>query len=80
MPLPAPVSKFLILFPKKPAPKRFYIFLKNVFLIFREMKLSNPKAKNVLIFSQKKLFIYFEKWYFLKTLLYFRRKLSELEK
>ena len=36
------------------------------------MKLSSPTIKNVIIFSQKKLFFYFGKWNFLKKLLIFQ--------
>ena len=32
------------------------------------------------MFSQKKLFLYFRKWNFLKNFLYFRKELSKLEK
>ena len=57
---PVPALKFLIFFPKK-------------FLIFREMEHSSPKIKKVLKFSQKKLFLYFEKWNFLEKLLIFQK-------
>ena len=58
-----------------------YIFSKKVFFIFQEMELSSPKIKKVLIFSQKKLFLYFRKWNFpALRIKYFRRELSDLEK
>ena len=45
------------------------------------MDLSRPEIKKCLIFSQKKIFLYFGKCNFLKKkFLYFRRELSELEK
>ena len=43
------------------------------------MELFTPKSKNFL-FLKRKLFLYFEKWNFLKKFLYFRKELSELEK
>ena len=60
------IKKFLILLGlgpqnfslKKSTPKKF-------FLMFHEMDISGPKIKKVVIFSQKKLFLYFGKQNFL---------------
>ena len=58
-----------------------YIFSKQVFLIFREMELFGSKIKKFLIFSQKKIFLYFGKWNFLGLRFKnFRREYSELKK
>ena len=49
-------------------------FLQKFFLIFWGMKLSSPKIKKIIIFSEKKSFSYIsEKRTFLKNFLYFRR-------
>ena len=46
----------------------------KIVLTFQEMELSSPKIKKVLIFSQKKLFLYFRKLFY-KNILYFRKEL-----
>ena len=42
-------------------PKMSYFFSKKVFFIFWEMELFGTKMKNFLMFSQKKVFLYFRK-------------------
>ena len=42
------------------------------FLILREMELSDPKIKKILIFSLKRILVYFEKWNLLTELLVFQ--------
>ena len=68
--------------------KYIYIFLKKVFLIFREIKLSSPKIQkfiilysfNLKIFPWKKLFNFFQKNHSLKKSLIFREmELSSLK-
>ena len=67
------LNKFLCFSPNKST-------LKNI-RIFQEMELFGSKIKIFLIFSQEKLFLYFEKWNFLALRLKnFKRELSKLKK
>ena len=43
------------------------------------MELSSAKIKKVLIFSQKKSYLYFGKWNFLKNLLTFQEETSQAQ-